>query len=87
LVGGGTALVSEGHSLGGVGGDLRWFIIIWWDAQAKLYRFLTCFKTPADGGCELRGTAHWDGDALSTTTKKSSMENAPRFGSLDSDYS
>jgi hypothetical protein len=64
LVGGGTALVSEGHSAGAVGGDLRWFITIWWDADAKLYRFLTCFKTPADAGCELRGTAHWDGDTF-----------------------
>ena len=41
LAGGGTALVSEGHSLGTVGGDLRWFITIWWDAHAKSYRFLT----------------------------------------------
>lgn len=64
LVGGGTALVSEGHSGGAVGGDLRWFIIIWWDTDAKIYRFLTCFKTPADAGCELRGTAHWDGDTF-----------------------
>src|SRR5215469_18977212 len=62
LVAGGTALVSEGHSVGAVGGDLRWFITIWWDADAKLYRFLTCFKTPTEAGCELRGTAHWDGD-------------------------
>ena len=64
LVGGGTALVSEGHSVGAVGGELRWFITIWWDSDAKIYRFLTCFKTPADAGCELRGTAHWDGDAF-----------------------
>jgi hypothetical protein len=64
LVGGGTALVSEGHSSGAIGGDLRWFITIWWDADAKLYRFLTCFKTPADAGCELRGTAHWEGDTF-----------------------
>ena len=60
LAGGGTALVSEGHSAGTVGGDLRWFITIWWDANAKVYRFLTCFKTAADAGCELRGIAHWD---------------------------
>ncbi len=37
LTGGGTALVSEGHSVGTVGGDLRWFITIWWDANAKSY--------------------------------------------------
>jgi len=64
LVGGGTALVSEGHSIGAVGGDLRWYITIWWDADTKLYRFLTCFKTPSDAGCELRGTAHWDGETF-----------------------
>jgi hypothetical protein len=64
LTGGGTALVSEGHSIGTVGGDLRWFITIWWDPEAKRYRFLTCFKTSADAGCELRGTAHWDGDTF-----------------------
>jgi hypothetical protein len=64
LTGGGTALVSEGHSVGAVGGDLRWFITIWWDTGAKMYRFLTCFKTPTDAGCELRGTAHWEGDTF-----------------------
>jgi hypothetical protein len=64
LTGGGTALVSEGHSAGTVGGDLRWFITIWWDPAAKCYRFLTCFKTSTDAGCELRGTAHWEGDTF-----------------------
>jgi hypothetical protein len=64
LTGGGTALVSEGHSVGAVGGDLRWFITIWWDADAKRYRFLTCFRTATDAGCELRGTAQWVGDVF-----------------------
>jgi hypothetical protein len=64
LTGGGTALVSEGHSVGTVGGDLHWFITIWWDPNAKIYRFLTCFKTLADAGCELRSTAHWEGDTF-----------------------
>ena len=64
LTGGGTALLSEGHSVGTAGGDLQWFITIWWDANAKCYRFLTCFRTPADAGCELRGTAHWNGDTF-----------------------
>ena len=59
VAGGGTAMVSEGHSVGTVGGDLQWFITIWWDPNAKCYRFLTCFRTPGDAGCELRGTAHW----------------------------
>ena len=64
LAGGGTVLVSEGHSAGTVGGDLRWFITIWWDPDGKSYRFLTCFKAPGEAGCELRGTAHWEGDAF-----------------------
>ncbi len=64
VAGGGTALVSEGHSVGTLGGDLQWFIAIWWDPGAKCYRLLTCFRTPTDAGCELRGTAHWDGDTF-----------------------
>jgi len=64
LAGGGTALVSEGHSVGTVGGDLHWFITIWWDPNANCYRFLTCFRTSTDAGCELRGTAHWNGDTF-----------------------
>jgi hypothetical protein len=64
LAGGGSALVSEGLSIGSVGGELQWFITIWWDPDAKCYRFLTCFRTPTDAGCELRGTAHWDGDTF-----------------------
>jgi hypothetical protein len=64
LAGGGTALISEGHSAGIVGGDLRWFITIWWEAAQNHYRFLTCFQGDGDAGCELRGTAHWDGDTF-----------------------
>jgi len=64
LAGGGTALVSEGHSVGTIGGELRWFITIWWEPDAKSYRFLTCFNTPTDAGCELRGAGHWKGDTF-----------------------
>ena len=64
LVGGGTALVSEGHTVGSVGGDLQWFETIWWDPKITRYRFLTCFKASDGSGCELRGTAYWDGDRL-----------------------
>jgi hypothetical protein len=64
LAGGGTVLVSEGRSAGAVGGELRWFITIWWEPASKQYRFLTCFQTPGDSGCELRGTGHWEGETL-----------------------
>jgi hypothetical protein len=64
LAGGGTALVSEGHTVGSVGGDLQWFESIWWDTEIRRYRFLTCFKASDGSGCELRGTAYWDGGRL-----------------------
>ena len=35
--------------------------MVWWDKDASLYGFFTCFKEPGSG-CEVRGTAHWDGD-------------------------
>jgi len=64
LAGGGTALLSEGRSVGTVGGELQWFITIWRDPNTKCYRFLTCFRTSGDAGCELRGAAHWDGETF-----------------------
>jgi hypothetical protein len=64
LAAGGTVLVSEGHSVGTVGGDLRWLVAIWWDREAGLYKFFTCFRASDDTGCEVRGTAHWDGDVF-----------------------
>ena len=64
LSGGGTALVSEGHTVGSVGGDLQWFETIWWDPTIARYRLLTCFKASDGSGCELRGTLYWDGDRL-----------------------
>jgi hypothetical protein len=36
LTGGGTALVSEGHSVGTVGGELQWFIRIWWGLEREV---------------------------------------------------
>jgi uncharacterized protein YeaO (DUF488 family) len=62
LTGGGMALVSERHSAGAVGGDLRWFITIWWEPESARYRFLTCFRTAKESGCERRGSGHWEGD-------------------------
>lgn len=59
---GGTTLVSEGHSDGSAG-SLDHLIVIWWDGNAKVYRFFTCFKTRRSA-CEVRGTAHWEGDAF-----------------------
>jgi hypothetical protein len=57
---GGAMLVMEGHS-DGTAGPLSYIIVVWWDKDAKVYRYFTCFKDESSG-CEVRGTAHWDGD-------------------------
>ncbi len=60
LAAGGAMLVMEGHSDGSAG-PLSYIIVVWWDKDASLYRYFTCFKN-TDSGCEVRGTAHWDGE-------------------------
>ena len=60
LAAGGATLVMEGHSAGSAG-PLSCIIVVWWDKDAKLYGYFTCFKDP-DVGCEVRGTAHCHGD-------------------------
>lgn len=62
LAAGGAMLVMEGHSDGSAG-PLSYLIVIWWDTQAKLYRYFTCFKD-AGSGCEVRGTAHWESNVF-----------------------
>jgi hypothetical protein len=53
-------LVMEGHSDGSAG-PLSYIIVVWWDKDANLYRYFTCFKDTGSG-CEVRGTARWDRD-------------------------
>jgi hypothetical protein len=36
--------------------------VVWWDKDADLYRYFTCFKDTSSE-CEVRGTAHCDGDS------------------------
>jgi hypothetical protein len=58
----GTTLICQGSSDGSAG-KLDHLIVIWWDKDAKLYGFFICFKDWGSG-CEIRGTAHWEGNAL-----------------------
>lgn len=60
LAAGGAMLVIEGHSDGSAG-PLSYLIVVWWDRTASRYRYFICFKGEA-GGCEVRGTAHWEGN-------------------------
>lgn len=34
------------------------------EAASSRYRFLTCFQTGKESGCELRGTGRWEGNEL-----------------------
>jgi hypothetical protein len=60
LAAAGAMLVMEGHSDGSAG-PLSYIIVIWWDKHASLYGYFTCFKD-SGSGCQVRGTAHWEGD-------------------------
>jgi len=62
LAAGGAMLVMEGHSDGSAG-PLSYMIVVWWDQDAKLYRYFTWFKD-AESGCEVRGTAHWESNVF-----------------------
>jgi hypothetical protein len=59
---GGTTLIEDYHSDGSAG-RLDFLAVIWWDKEAKLYRFFTC-ANDVKQACKLRGTAHWEGDAF-----------------------
>ena len=60
LAAGGAVLVIEGHSDGSAGA-LSHMTVIWWNQDAKVYPYFTCFKA-SDSGCEVRGTAQWKGN-------------------------
>ena len=59
----GTTLVCQGESDGSAG-KLNHLLVIWWDANANLYRFFTCFSEVEGSGCKVRGTARWEGDVF-----------------------
>ncbi len=42
---------------------LSYLMAVWWDKNAKVYRFFTCFNDPNDP-CVVRGTAHWEGNSF-----------------------
>jgi len=59
---GGTTLIENYHSDGSAG-RLDFLAIIWWDKDAKAYRVFTC-ANDIKHACELRGTAHWEGETF-----------------------
>jgi hypothetical protein len=77
LAPGGAMSVMEGRS-DGLAGPLSYIIVVWWDKDTNLYRYFTCFKD-ADSGCEVRGTAHWDGDKFVNDYEELVHGNKMRF--------
>src|SRR6202035_2466317 len=65
-LGPGTSLM-ELYRAHGSAGELRWLVVIWWDAKAKTYRFFTCAN---DDGCNDRGTAKWEGPKFVNTWER-----------------
>ena len=59
-IGPGASLIEEYQSRGSAG-ELRFLALVWWDESAHVYRLLTCAN---NDGCQLRGTAKWEGQAL-----------------------
>ncbi len=59
---GGTTLIEEGSSDGSAG-KLAFLIVFWWDKSAEVYRLVTCFNG-YNKPCEMRGTAHWEGETF-----------------------
>ena len=74
---GGTTLSCEGESDGSAG-KLNHLIVIWWDKDPKLYRFFTCFKDYGSG-CQVRGTAHWEGDVFVNDFEESVKGTPTKF--------
>jgi hypothetical protein len=54
-------LLIEEYRSNGSAGSLNALSFLWWDEAARIYRFLTCAN---DDGCQLRGTAKWEGKQL-----------------------
>jgi hypothetical protein len=58
----GTSIIEEVHSDGSAG-RLDFMVVIWWDSDAKTYKFFTCGNGGSDP-CKIRGNAYWDGDSF-----------------------
>ena len=51
----------ENYGSDGSAGRLSFLALLWWDESAHVYRMLTCANNE---GCQLRGTAKWEGTEL-----------------------
>jgi hypothetical protein len=54
----------EDYRSNGSAGELHFLALLWWDPKSQVYRLLTCAN---NNGCQLRGTARWEGPNLVNT--------------------
>lgn len=66
----------EDYNSSGSAGDLHALALLWWDPSARVYQYLTCAN---NDGCELRGTAKWEGKTLVNSWQEKDMGKVPVF--------
>ena len=54
----------EDYRWHGSAGELQFLALLWWDPKSQVYPLLTCAN---NDGCQLRGTARWEGPNLVNT--------------------
>ena len=71
----GPSLIEDYHS-DGTAGKLDFLAMLWWDAAANRFEFLTCANSTS---CHLRGTAKWEGTDLVNSWEEKIDGKAARF--------
>jgi len=66
----------EDYRSTGSAGTLSFLGLLWWDESAHIYRFLTCAN---NDGCQLRGTAKWEGKELVNSWEEKVDGKTARF--------
>jgi len=66
----------EDYQSNGSAGQLHFLALLWWDPKSQVYPLLTCAN---NNGCELRGTARWEGKNLVNTWEEETEEKKISF--------
>jgi len=66
----------EDYRSTGSAGTLSFLGLLWWDESAHFYRLLTCAN---NDGCQLRGTAQWEGKELVNSWEEKVDGKTARF--------
>ena len=71
----GYSLIEDYRSTGSAG-TLTFLGLLWWDESGHIYRLLTCAN---NDGCQLRGTAKWEGKELVNSWEEKVDGKTARF--------